>query len=192
MRYTTKDCHIVPIFASPVKKILPGRRFALVLAGAAWIGVGCGYHVGRPPVAAGSGLAIGAIMVPVAEAGLPEALAQGLADAIRRRDVAGTRAISATVSEASFVPAFGSGGEVGAWKAELAVDFGLSGPRPRSLSLRRSTVVPAPPGGASGLPSARKTAFEALSSVLCEEAVAALALAPPEPVPDSPKMEDEQ
>ncbi|MBN1334432.1 MAG: hypothetical protein JXB39_00570 [Deltaproteobacteria bacterium] len=148
------------------------RVLALAVASVAY---GCAWHAGTPPH--GPGLLVGEVTAPVAEPGVADALRQSLGTAIRRRGAVGPEVLKARVEEASFVPAAGGIGAVGAWTATLRVRFERIGAHPRELVLARALLVPAPdPGSSAGLPPARAAAFVALAGDLAEEAVEVLLL----------------
>jgi len=146
------------------------------LLAAAFAVPGCRYHLGTPPVA--FGLAVGEIAAPVPEAGLPEAIGEALAAAIRRRGAAGDRLVEGQVTRASFEPAAARDGGVQAWTATLGVRFVLLGPAPRTLELAREAAVGTPDGSSAGLANARAAAFAGLARDLAEEAVDAFLWAP--------------
>ncbi len=137
---------------------------------------GCGWHVGPPPV--GRGLLVGEVTAPVVEPGVADALGEALGRAIRRRGAGGPDPLDARVEEASFRPAAGGAGGIGAWNATLRVRFYRRGPHPREVLLARDLLVPAPdPASSAGLPEARAAVFGALAGDLAEEAVEVLLLA---------------
>jgi hypothetical protein len=113
------------------------------------------------------------VSAPVVEPELPELLEGALTRAIRRERAAGSQEVRSVVQAASFTPSMGADGVISAWRVELAVEFTLLGPEPRSLALRRARLVAPASSGAWGLPEARSAAFADLCDVLAAEAVAA-------------------
>jgi hypothetical protein len=160
---------------SSVGRLVSG--FVLVL-----LAGGCRYHLGQPAPAVG--LAVGEVQAPVAEPAVADALAAALGAAIRREGAAGEALITASVHQASFVPAASRDGRGYAWDAQLGIDFVLLGPSPRRLELRRSVRVSTPAGDAVEPSILRASAFADLAAVLADEAVSSFLYAPaPAPAP---------
>jgi hypothetical protein len=162
-------------FARPGAFLRPVLVPLLLLASSCLLGAACRYRIGHPPPSVG--LCVGDIRAPVVEPAVADAMASGLAAAIRRADAAGDRSILVSIEQASFEPAASREGQVLAWEATLTARFVLSGPEPRTLRLQRSSRVAAPSGTVDPT-QLRGPAFELLATALADQAVSSFLYAP--------------
>lgn len=162
-------------FGGPGASLRPVALLPVLLLALGLLGAACRYRVGHPPPAVG--LTVGEIEAPVVEPTVGDAMAAGLAAAIRRAGAAGERSVLVTIEQASFEPAVSREGRVLSWEATLSARFVLTGPEPRSLHLERSSRV-ATPAGSVEPAQLRGPALGQLAAEMADQAVSHFLYAP--------------
>lgn len=147
---------------------VPGRLLAVSSAVLISWTVLPGCHLGRPP---SNPARVGQVEVPFAQAGLPEAVRQGLADALAQRSaLGGSRILDCRVLSAEALPAAvgQAGGRVE--RARLEVQYSLSGSRPAQVTLVAERSFSVSVQDSLSAERARAAAFHSLAQQLGAEA----------------------